>query len=345
MRIWIDALTPKQARLAAALYTRLVKEGYEVLVTARSYDFTESVLRRHGVNYVSVGRHGGESLKGKLEADIERMAALLRIIDEYKPDVLVSYPSPSATRVAFGLSIPIIVFSDSPHSVPPHRLTIPLADVLIHSALVPRHHFEWYVLTRFTRVVSFYGIEEWEWIRGYRCNEGLLEDMGLEPNKYIVLRVPERKAVYYQGRSIPNVNEIVDAIVKNGYQVVIFPRYEDDLQHLRHMVERYPKMVKIVWGEAVETLDLYCHAAGVVTGGATMAREAALMCKPAISLYPTHINQVLEKMGFPIRNIESVDKPDDIVTILEESRGLCPAEMLSRFEVPSDVLIRVLESI
>jgi hypothetical protein len=40
LRVWLDALTPKQGRLAACLHRSLRRAGYETLVTCREHECT-----------------------------------------------------------------------------------------------------------------------------------------------------------------------------------------------------------------------------------------------------------------------------------------------------------------
>ena len=337
MRIWLDALTAKQARLMGHLARKAEAWGHEVLLTVRDYDFAPSIARRIGMRHTVVGTYGGETLEGKLAADINRMEGLLKLVAEFKPDVLVSYPSPSAVRVAYGLGIRIIVYSDSPHSVHPHRLTVPLADYLVHSALIPRSWYDPYI-TPWTRIVTFRGVEEYEWIQGYDCKRTTRLTIE-EP--FIVYRPPEYKASYYKAEGYSLFLGIVEEALRRGYRIIVMPRYPDQYEALK---KRYgsDRRVQIVYREAVETLDLYCSASGVITGGATMAREAALMCKPAISLYPTFINSVLEALGLPIRQLGPNVEPREVIDTLEKIEEKCPRDVINAFEPPSSALRRVL---
>lgn len=345
MRVWIDAQTGKQARLAVAIGRVLQEAGFEVLVTGRDYDFTRGIIEASGLPYRIVGGYGGASLLGKLEADVERMRLLLEIVSEYRPDVLVSYPIPSAVRIAYGLAIPSIVLSDSPHSRHVHLLTLPLARYLIHSSFIPTALFQDYILPHL-RVITFRGVDEWEWVEGHRCDRRILDELDLEPNAYIVLRTPEFKASYYSfSNPLRAVAELTVEAVKRGYRVIVFPRYAEDAQLFKRLAEQHKGSV-IVWrGAPLETLDLYCYAAGVITGGATMAREAALMCRPAVSLYPVYINIVLEKMGLPIRSM-GLDEGSAILDYIESFRGReVDCSVVEVFEKPSMAVLRAIEEI
>ena len=318
------------------------RKGFDVLVTGRDYDFTRGLIERSGLPYRIVGRYGGASLYEKLRADIERMNILAEIMSEFKPDVLVSYPLPAAVRVAYGLGVPVVLMSDSPHSRPVHLLTVPLSRYLIHSYLIPTVLFHDYLVPGVS-VRVFHGVEEWEWIEGHVCDKTVLDMLGLERDSYIVFRTPEFKAAYYRGSPLDKVARLVEEAVRRGYRVVAFPRYREDASLLERLAEKHKGSVIVLQGEPIETLDLYCYSRGVITGGATMAREAALLCKPAVSLYPVYLNIVLEKLGLPIRT-RSIENPGEILNTLEELRVTASkCAVVEEFEKPSSVVLSVLE--
>jgi predicted glycosyltransferase len=47
------------------------------------------------------------------------------------PEVALSHQSPDICRVAFGLTIPIVVTADTPHATAVNTLTVPFASVLL----------------------------------------------------------------------------------------------------------------------------------------------------------------------------------------------------------------------
>jgi predicted glycosyltransferase len=129
MNIIIDILTPKQCMFLSRLIEHLERRGHQVSKTTRKYREVNQLLRLKGLEATTVGRHGGGTLAGKLRANAQRILELTRIIDELKPDMAVSFSSPEMARVAFGLGIPHICISDSPHaeavSICPRSCSLP----------------------------------------------------------------------------------------------------------------------------------------------------------------------------------------------------------------------------
>src|SRR5881396_2254803 len=126
MKIWIEVLTPKQALFCEPLYHALRREGHEALITTRVYREAEQTLKLKKLRFSVVGSHGGGTAFGKLTASAERITKLANLIQNWKPNVAVSFSSVEASRVAFGLGIPHVAANDSPHSWMVARLTIPL---------------------------------------------------------------------------------------------------------------------------------------------------------------------------------------------------------------------------
>ena len=126
-RIWIDALTPKQALFANAMFKGAPKK-FEIKITTRNYSELNKFLSHQGLNYTSIGSHGGGGLKEKLAASVSRESDLIEFASSTKFDYSFSFLSPEAARVSFGLGIPHFVCSDSPHAWAPSKLSVPLSE-------------------------------------------------------------------------------------------------------------------------------------------------------------------------------------------------------------------------
>ena len=158
MKIWFEALTGKQAMLFHHLANELEKDEHEVLITSRPYEIDRSNgnLDRLGRKHISIGEYGGASLKDKLVKGSLRIVELAQVVEEYQPDILISFPSPDAFRTAFGLGIPSIQINDTPHAVAVGKLTISLANALVHSEAVPSEDFGKMGVTRFFQYKNYH---------------------------------------------------------------------------------------------------------------------------------------------------------------------------------------------
>jgi len=336
--VWIDVRTPKQALIASTLYKELEKEGYNVYVTTRDYDYTISNLKRTGVEPIVVGGYG-ETLKDKLVVELERGLKLVDVVLDINPCVLFSYPSPSAARVAFGLKIKHIVMGDTPHAFAANRLDFPLADVAIFSSIIMDEMIS-YVLTKFTNVVTYNGVDELLWIKSFKPDRKVLDSLGLEEKKYVIIRPEEAKAHYYP-EDKPYVLKLVDIVKEHGYTPVVFPRYKDQLG------EAKKKEGVIIPTNAVDGPSLEYFSALVITGGITMAREAALLGTPAIILFPRKLkaDNALRERGFPIYQLNRDEALKLVNLILKDPQRyeVDTEPLLSQMESPLPIIIEWIE--
>ena len=132
MKIWIDILTPKQLLFSEPIVERLEKK-HDLLCTSREYDEVSKLSKIRHFDLIFVGKHGGGDKENKLKASIERIEKLSRKIKKFKPDLVISYGSPEAARISFGLGIKHIMFCDSPHANAVMKLTLPFIQKLLNS--------------------------------------------------------------------------------------------------------------------------------------------------------------------------------------------------------------------
>jgi len=125
LKIWIDILTPKQLLFSEPIIEKLGKK-HDILCTSREYEEISKLAKIRDFGLIFVGKHGGADKKTKLEASIDRMRKLLGRIESFSPDLTISFCSPEAARISFGLGIKHVAFCDSPHANAVLRLTLPL---------------------------------------------------------------------------------------------------------------------------------------------------------------------------------------------------------------------------
>jgi Uncharacterized protein conserved in archaea len=289
MRALFDALTPKQARIAALLR---LEGGLDLTITCREYYHVRDMLDRYAVGYRCIGRYG-ETPYEKLVEGLRRQLELAELVKDL--DGVLSFPSPDAVRVAFGLGKKSVVLNDTPHAYHANSLTIPLSEYLIAPAAIPEEAWRPYCPKR---VAVFDGLFEYMWVSRHRPDVETVRRLGLEPGRYVVFRPEEAKAAYYRWSNVELRRRLVDLARGLGYTVVNVPRYDDQI------IEGAINLTK-----AVDHLDLAYYAAAVITGGMTMATEAALLGTPALSYFPEglYVDTYLEMKGAPLHRCRDVD--------------------------------------
>ncbi len=306
-RIWLDVLTPKQAMLFGSMSHELMLHDYSIILTARNYDYTIATLKQLGVNFIAVGEYGYD-LRSKLIEELKRMSSLLDIVNYF--DVLIAYPNPAAARIAFALQKPYIALTDSPHSEIPSRLSLPLASAIVTSSCIPKKMIEQYMFKEKTHVIQYNGVDEVQWLKDFKPNKAYLKSLDLDEYNYIVIRPPEVRASYYKNGIVITelVEKLIQYFIEQGLSVVYLPRYNDDVITARfNSVKNFVIPPRDV---GVKGSQLLYYAVASISGGGTMAREAALIGTLGISLFPQklYVDICLQEKGFPILNASSFER-------------------------------------
>ncbi len=344
--MWIDVLTPKQARLLGSIAQELRDLGYRTIVTARDYDYTVATLRRMGIEFRAIGGYA-YGLKEKLVAEAKRVIELVEALEDF--DAAIAFPNPVAARIAFGLAKPFIALTDSPHSVAPSRLSLPLAKAVVTSVCIPQYEIRKYIYRDGVIIEQFRGVDEVQWLKDYEPNENEVRDLGLEPYSYIVVRPPEIRASYYTFEDMrEEIASIVSAAIDMGLKVVYMPRYEKD-----PILEKFSDRKEVVVpskGVGVEGPALAYYAVAVVTGGSTLAREAALMGTLGISLFPRqlYVNKCIMDFGFPLKHVKCAEEAVSLIreAVRDPEKHKERARwLLYSLETPMSALLRVLHEL
>jgi predicted glycosyltransferase len=179
MKVWIDVLTPKHALFFEPLYRELIRDGHEVLLTTRKYREAQEALEMKKLRFRLIGEHGGASRFGKLLASARRIEKLAQFIESWRPDTAVSFSSPEAARVAFGLGIPHVAANDSPHIRPVARLTIPLSRYICSPWIISKRVWLNFGAYR-DGVVSYRALDAAAWVKRLRPNPSVLRELSLD---------------------------------------------------------------------------------------------------------------------------------------------------------------------
>ena len=314
--VWLDALTSKQGTMLGFIAKELEKAGFNTLVTCREYEYTVGSLKRLGIDPVIVGRYSEGDPYDKVLADAERILKLIYIVKEKHPAVLVAYPNPSAARLAYGVGIPYVGITDSPHAEVPSRLSLPLASVILCSRAIDPDDIRRYMFRGGggAKLIQYEAVDELFWILRSKPNVSYIKSLGLDPGKYVVLRPHEEKATYYRGLKVGvDVIKLALTLKKEGYVIVLLPRYRNHLKLIREL-DSLGVRPRIIQG-GYDGVSLTYYAAAVITGGASIAREAALLLTPGLTYYPGRlaINEYVRSKGYPLFNVTTNDEVLEIV--------------------------------
>jgi hypothetical protein len=295
MRIMIDVLTPKQVLMFQRLSTLLESRGNEVLLTTRRYREVNQLMEKIGIEARTVGEHGGGELKNKLLASTRRIQELVHVFEEYSPDLTIAHSSPEMARASYGLGIPHVLMSDSPHAEAVARLTVPLSETLLTPKMIPKKAWIPYGITP-ERIVQYNALDPYVWLKDFKPDENVIEELGIDGSRPIItVRSAETFAAYLaddsaRGRSL--ILEIIEGLLnmKEDAQVVVIPRYRDQVNELK---QAFNDNV-IICDNVVDGPSLL-HFSDIFVGmGGTMSAEAVILGTPTFSSYPSE-SFIIEK--------------------------------------------------
>ncbi|MEM2929597.1 MAG: DUF354 domain-containing protein [Thermoproteota archaeon] len=301
--IMIDVLTPKQALLFGKVKEKLEEKGCRVLVTSRRYVELTNIFKLSSIKPVVIGRHGGGDLYGKLVSSLNRMLGLLRLVRKTAPDLVLSFSSPEAARVAFGLSIPHVSVNDSPHSTHVARLTIPLSRKLLTPRVIGKSVWLKYGISR-KDIVTYRSLDPVAWLRDFNPAKSVLKKYGLAEGEYIVYRPEEYRASYLNVRrlTLETVSKVLCSDKRlAGLKIVIVPRYE---ARVYRRFFRKDRAIILEHGE--DTRSILFYSKGFIGAGGTMNTEAVLMSVPTISIHPssTIVEEFMVKRGLLAKSVK-----------------------------------------
>ena len=276
MKIWIDILTPKQLLFSEPIIEKLGPK-HDILCTSREYNEVSKLAKIRDFDLIFVGKHGGGDKESKLKASIDRIEKLSKKIKKFGPDVVISFGSPEAARISFGLGIKHIMFCDSPHANAVMRLTIPLIQKLLIPYVIPKKEFSKFGINQ-KDIVQYKAVDAIVTMQR-KINENITSPFKNNNKKNILIRVEEEEAAYTSKSSkiIPIIKKIA-----NDYKdenIVVLGRYTQQIINLQKTVGKKVKVIKMSFDGKylLNKSDIF------IGSGGTMTAESALMGIPTIS--------------------------------------------------------------
>ena len=350
MRVWFDVLTPKQVMFFKHAVDVLKEKDHELLCTGRNYRESVKLSKLKKFELKIVGKYGGSSKYDKLRASSSRIFDLAKEIDKFQPDLCVSFSSPEAARVTFGLGIPHITFSDSPHAFAVQRLTIPFVNYLLCPWIIPYSAWNNLGISK-NQIIRYHALDPVAWIKRETRelnDRHLRKKYHLTKKNTIVIRPEESKASYMLDKNT-NVNSILESIVEIFHgttNILVLCRYQDQI---RQFNEKYGNKIKVL-ENVVDGFELISVADIFVGGGGTMNAESALMGKPTISISPIkfYVDDYLVRTGLihKVANSTQVVKllghilADNTFSFKQKNRA---QRILNRMEDPTNKLMKIVD--
>ena len=317
-----------------------LKKNHSVLCTSRKYNQVTDLAKIRKQKLVIIGKHGGAKKYDKLNASLSRSKLLVKKITKFSPDITLSFCSPEAARISYGLGIKHICFSDSPHAENVMRLVMPLVQKLLIPWIIPKKKF-----TKFG--IDQNNIIQYKAIDAATISKRKIKNKKKTVGKKIILiRLEEDEASYSLKKRpiIPIVKEILKEF--SGQEIVIMTRYASQKKYLQQIFQKKIKILSTV----VDSKLLLYNADIFIGSGGTMTAESALLGIPTISYdaVPNIIEDYLVRKKLVMREIN----PKKMVSVMKKvfkssnsRRKNRAKKMMSSMEDPYPILLKTIKSI
>ena len=284
MKIWFDILTPKQLLFFEPIIQRL-KKNHTILCTSRKYNQVTDLAKIRKQKLVIIGKYGGVKKHDKLDASLSRSKLLVRKISKFLPDITLSSCSPEAARVSYGLGIPHICFSDSPHATAVMKLSLPYANKLLIPWIIPKSDFKNMGIEP-KNIIQYKTIDTAQ-ITKQKVFFGCGTDINSKRWKTILIRTPEDEAAYLSKQS--GVVDIIKKIKKDflGCHITVLTRYKKQADLLKKKFSKSAHSKFQIVSKVVDGKKILLDSDVFVGSGGTMTAESALLGIPTISYNAT----------------------------------------------------------
>ena len=276
LKIWIDILTPKQLLFSESIIEKLDKK-HDILCTSRDYNEVLKLAKIRNFDLVFIGKHGGVKRETKLKASIDRITKLSKKIKTFSPDLVISFCSPEAARISFGLGIKHVAFCDSPHADSVMRLTLPLIQKLLIPQNIPKKEFSKYGIDE-KNIIQYKAIDAAITMQR-KINKKTILPFKNKNKKNILIRLVEEEASYTSksNKIIPIIKKIVND--HGDENIVVLGRYANQIKSLRKIMGKKVEIIEMSFDgkHLLNNTDIF------IGSGGTMTSESALMGIPTIS--------------------------------------------------------------
>jgi hypothetical protein len=340
LKIWFDILTPKQY-LFFEYFIQKLRKQHKIISTSRKYEQVNGIRKFGSINPISIGKHGGKDNISKLLASLDRSKVLTKKIEKSSPDLLISFCSPEASRVAYGLGIPHIAFSDSPQAKAVMKLSLPYATKLLTPWIIPKNDFREFGIN-LKNIIHYRAIDAGIIIKNYKKTK----QKKLNNQKIILIRPEESEAAYItkKSKTVKIIKKIVEKFPNE--RKIVLSRYK----HQTNELKRIFGTDVFILSKPVDGKELLRDVDCFIGSGGTMTAEAGLLGIPTISLnaVPNRIENFLVKKRIIVRS----ENPDRITREVNQSlnniqilkkRKENARKLVATFEDPYQILLKTIK--
>jgi predicted glycosyltransferase len=290
MRIWVDCTAAAHPLVLRPIVERLERRGDEVFITAREYGQTVGILDRLGMHYTVVGEHGGASRWGKVRALESRSRALTKVVWDKRPELALAHGSVDLAVVSWFLRLPSVQMQDYEFANLQRQIAFRAATRVLAPEAIPVDRLRKIGAKR-RKLVRYPGLKEEYYLSDFTPDPGIIDDLGLDRTKVIVVvRPPPETSEYHAPNDLYGATVRWLAEADGEVQAVIIPRTEEQGEAARALAA--PNL--LVPEQAIDAQSLIACADLVVSAGGTMNREAVALGTPVYTTFSGRMGGVDE---------------------------------------------------
>jgi hypothetical protein len=292
MKIWFDMTAPAHPVVFRPIIARLRDAGHDVVVTARDYAQTLELLERLGIEHEVIGSHGGASRVKKLGALVSRTTKMRGVGKRGSFDLAVAHGSNDLALAARALGVPEVNTFDYEWATQQHNIGCRLAKRVMVPDAIPPERLKRYGVGP-EKLVQYPGLKEEYYLADFEPDEGVLEELGVDRERIVVVLRPPPDVSLYHRKSNPLFPQVLRELgSREDVHGVVVPRVPAQREFVRAM--NLPSL--IVPERAVDAQSLIALADLVVSAGGTMNREAVALGTPVYTTFGGRLGGVDEKL-------------------------------------------------
>jgi predicted glycosyltransferase len=291
MLVWVDCTAAAHPLVLRPLLERLEGQGHEVFITAREYGQTLGILELLGMAYTVVGEHGGASKLGKVRALGGRSARLGRLVWKRRPQLAIGHGSVDLAVVSAAYRVPAVQMQDYEFAQLQRQVAFRLARRVLVPDSIPLERLA-KLGARGEKLVRYPGLKEEYYLADFEPDPGVLDELGLDREKVLVVVRPPPETSEYHARNDLYGATIDRLAAASEAQAVVIPRTGAQGEAVRALGAAN----LIVPERAVDAQSLIAYADLVVSAGGTMNREAVALGTPVFTTFTGRMGGVDEAL-------------------------------------------------
>ena len=281
MKILIDINHPAHVHYFKNFIKFMKIRKHKFLIISRNKEIEHYLLEKYNIEYVDRGR-GGEGQLGKIFYFFIAIMFIFKKVIIFKPDVLISFGTPYPAIVGWLVKKPHISFNDTEHATIHHLLTDPFSEIIITPSCYNKDMGE--------KHIYFNGYMEMCYLHPnyYKPDSSILELLNLKRDeKYIIIRFVSWNAVHDRGHQGLDLREKEELVKNISNQAKVFISSESELPD---SLKKYQISIP-----AERMHDALAFATLLISEGATMASECAILGTPAIYINSLEVGYCTEE--------------------------------------------------